>query len=250
MSRHPKPKPKNNFNIIHFTRSALARYTRYVVSAGARIAHFHELYRQQMYPGRDDEGLRVARELERAESSGSSALALGGLRLHALPPAVAQAAALTAPGGLATRLRRLDLSSNCISELPPSIGLLTNLRELWLQNNPLGAIPADIASCAKLETLDIRRTRVDDIPPVISTMKCLTTLDWSGTPFAERARGSFRVEVHDLAGLRATLKLVFERQNLDAQLSEYLLSQHYAQETDDPHNVETIINFAKVVHLI
>jgi hypothetical protein len=77
-------------------------------------------------------------------------------------------------------------------------------------------------------------------------MKCLVTLDWGGTPFADRARELFRVELHDLAGLRATLRLVFERQRLDAELTEFLLSQHFAQETDDPRNIETILSFAKV----
>jgi hypothetical protein len=77
-------------------------------------------------------------------------------------------------------------------------------------------------------------------------MKCLVTLDWGGTPFADRAREHFRVELHDLASLRATLRLVFDRQKLDADLSEFLLSQHFAQETDDPRNIETILSFAKV----
>jgi hypothetical protein len=143
------------------------------------------------------------------------------------------------------QLRRIDLGHNNITELPPAIYLLTDLRELWLQFNPIEEIPRDIEMCTRLEVLDLKGTRIKTLPPSVSTLRKLHELDWCETPFAEVAKQKFKVSVHDLKGLKRTLSLIYARDNLEAQLIEYLLEHHFARETDDPENIPVIIGFAK-----
>lgn len=179
----------------------------------------------------------IREELEKAESS--FLVHLSYRRLSAVPDLIFSSPCVS-------RIKRLDLGHNNISVLPPSISLLIDLRELWLQHNPIKDIPRDIECCTRLEVIDLKGTEISSLPPAISTLKKLHELEWAETPFADVARQKFKVSVHDLKGLTRTLSLIFDRENLETQLIEYLLEHHFARETDDPKNVPIIKAFAKV----
>ena len=58
--------------------------------------------------------------------------------------------------GKLASLEFLELSCNCISELPDSLGRLPRLRELYLQENMIAKLPPDIGKIICLQTLNIR----------------------------------------------------------------------------------------------
>jgi Leucine-rich repeat (LRR) protein len=187
-----------------------------------------------------DVNLAIREELDKLESS--PVLHLSYKRLYIFP-------ALIFSSPSVAKIKRLDLSHNNISVLPPSINLLMDLRELWLHFNPIKEIPSEIEGCTRLEVMDLRGTKVKELPPVVSTLKRLHELDWSETPFAEIAKERFNIDTHNLSGLRSTLSVILVRQNLEQQLEQFLLENHFARETDNKDNIPIILSFAKVLFL-
>ena len=122
-----------------------------------------------------------------------------------------------------------------------------DLRELWIQYNPIAEIPREIEGCTRLEVIDIRRTKVKEVPAALSTLKKLHEFEWSETPFSSFAKERFNLVENDLKGLRNTLKVIFDRENLDSQLLQFLLENHFARETDTRSNIPVIESFAKVL---
>lgn len=184
------------------------------------------------------EQLAIRRELDKAESSRN--VHLSYKRLSIFPDLIFSSPCVS-------KIRRLDLGHNNISILPSSIYLLSDLRELWLQHNPIEEVPKDIEMCTRLEVMDLKGTRLKNLPPAISTLSKLHELDWCDTPFADTARKKFKVSVHDLKGLKRTMTLIFNRNNLEEKLIEYLLEHHFARETDEPENIPIIKAFAKTL---
>lgn len=184
------------------------------------------------------QSLAIREELERAEKSRN--VHLSYKRLSFFPDLIFASLSVRS-------IRRLDLGHNNISEIPSAIYMLADLRELWLQYNPIVDIPKDIEACTRLEVLDLKGTKIKSLPPSISTLSKLHELDWVDTPFADAARQKYKVSVHDLKGLKRTLTLIFNRNNLEDKLIEYLLEHHYARETDSPANVAIIKSFAQTL---
>lgn len=146
----------------------------------------------------------------------------------------------------AANLRRLDLSFNDISSLPPEISALSNLRELWLQSNPLTHLPTELYRIKPLEVIDIRNTRVADIPPEYSKLDSLFELDYRGTPAAERYLLEHGVETSNIFQLKATLHALSMRKELEESLFETLHDEHYIMDTDKPNIGERIMDLVKV----
>ena len=188
-----------------------------------------------------DVNLAIREELDKLDSS--TTIHLSYKRLTIFPGLILTSQSVS-------KIKRLDLSHNNISILPPAIDLLMDLRELWLHFNPIKKIPKEIEGCTRLEVMDLRGTKIKEIPPAVSTLKRLHELDWSDTPFAEIAKERFNIETHNLTGLRSTLSNILVRQNLEQQLEQFLLENHFARETDNKDNIPIILSFAKVRSLI
>jgi hypothetical protein len=146
-------------------------------------------------------------------------------------------------------LRRLDLSSNCISVIPREIGEFTELRELWLQNNPITTVPKELENCTKLEIVDLKYTQVADLPSELCNLKKLYELDFSETPFAQLALTQYEIKTSGSTGL-ASLKKIFhdryERQCLKATTVEKLMGELYVKESDDPNTLTIVANMVEV----
>jgi len=89
---------------------------------------------------------------------------------------------------LVITLRRLILSSNNLSSLPPTIGSLVNLEYLDLSNNPLivknghddySCFPREFQYLRKLQTLILSECTLKHIPIVVWRIVSLQTLDLS-----------------------------------------------------------------------
>ncbi len=76
-------------------------------------------------------------------------------------------------------IKRLDLSSHAISQLPDNFGLLTELVSLNLSGNLLQTLPKSMATMKHLSTLDLRRNHFTKFPSVLATLP-LRSLNMSG----------------------------------------------------------------------
>ncbi|VDM42227.1 unnamed protein product, partial [Toxocara canis] len=76
-----------------------------------------------------------------------------------------------------TQLKILDLSSNPITRLPPTITLLTSMTHLGLNDISLTQMPVDIGRLKNLRSLEVRENLLRTIPPSISQLTQLQRLD-------------------------------------------------------------------------
>ena len=146
------------------------------------------------------------------------------------------------------KLKRLDLSHNNISELPPSISVLTGLKELWLQHNPIKQFPLGVQFIPKLELIDISHTFIEELPTELANLTNLYEVDWRCTPLAEMLskRG---VETNNVLQLRKFLVSWNTRKQLEIQLHEYLEGEHYIQDADKK-GISTLIQILVQVQTI
>jgi Leucine-rich repeat (LRR) protein len=144
------------------------------------------------------------------------------------------------------QIRRLDISSNCISALPATISVLSNIRELWLQNNPIMEIPSEIRLLQKLEVLDIRSTKISEIPTEIADIQSLYEIDWRYTPFDERIKREKSISTNDIVGLRNVLKSLNIRKLLETALIDYLLGEHFLMDADNIQVKTVVYNLVEV----
>jgi hypothetical protein len=177
---------------------------------------FHELYEP-----RDDikEDIKIAEE--------TYELMISHRCLYVIPPIVF--------GGNESlvNLRRLDISFNNISVIPTDIIHLVSLRELWLQHNPIECLPDGIDKLENLEVMDVRQTSIKRFPPELSNLVNMYEFDWRDTP-ASAYYAKQKVEVNDLNKLKACLKNVFIRKELENSFFDYLFATHFIREADDP----------------
>lgn len=143
-------------------------------------------------------------------------------------------------------IRRLDLSFNDISQLPKSLCALSSLRELWLQSNPITELPTDLSQIRTLEVIDVRNTKLCLIPPEFSKLENLFELDCRGTPAADFYAEEHGVSLGDIFQLKAALRTLSTRKELDEQLFEGLYGEHYIMDAEKPHIAERIMDLVNV----
>lgn len=146
-------------------------------------------------------------------------------------------------------LRRLDLSSNNISEIPAAIGGFVELRELWLQSNPIITLPKEIENLTKIEVIDLKYTKVMELPSEMCNLKKLYDLDFTETPFAARALQRYEVAACDHGGLQALKRVLreeYQRQCLAADTLELLMGELYLKEADNPQAVPIVKSMLQV----
>ena len=113
-------------------------------------------------------------------------------RLQTLPAAIGQLSKLTrldlrenslsdlpAEIGQLSKLTRLDFSQNSLSVLPAEIGQLSQLTRLDLSQNSLSALPAEIGQLSKLTRLDLRQNSPSALPPEIGPLPDVAVLSLS-----------------------------------------------------------------------
>ena len=77
-------------------------------------------------------------------------------------------------------VKKLDLSHNRLSSLPPEIGQLTNLTRLHWSFNNLSSLPSEIGHLANLTSLNLSGNSLSSLPPEIGQLTKLTSLNLSG----------------------------------------------------------------------
>lgn len=107
--------------------------------------------------------------LETAEKTG--ALAFPDKKLEEFPPSLNK---------VSGKLRNLDLSSNKIPSIPPSIGHFKMLKNLKLTDNRITELPDSVGDLVKLECLFIGGNSLRNLPPSMRKLKSLRELDVSG----------------------------------------------------------------------
>ena len=145
------------------------------------------------------------------------------------------------------KLKRLDLSHNCISEIPSSISMLVGLKELWLQHNPLAKFPEGVTLLANLELIDIAHTLVAELPTELANLQNLYEMDWRHTPLS-KSLTKCGVETNDILALKKHLIALNTRKQLELQLFEYLEGEHYIQDADKK-GIATLIQMLVQVSL-
>ncbi|KAI9279583.1 hypothetical protein BY458DRAFT_502237 [Sporodiniella umbellata] len=78
--------------------------------------------------------------------------------------------------GLLTRIRRLDLSNNHLSELPEAIGYLDRLEYLNLSHNKLACLPDTICHLVKLKEIDVSFNLLTCMTPYVGHLVRLQAL--------------------------------------------------------------------------
>ena len=79
-------------------------------------------------------------------------------------------------GQLLDQIKELDLSSCCLTVLPPEIGNLTQLRTLDLNSNKLATLPSEIGNLTQLKMLDLNSNQLATLPPEIGNLTQLQLL--------------------------------------------------------------------------
>ncbi|XP_063804002.1 leucine-rich repeat-containing protein 57 [Pseudophryne corroboree] len=81
---------------------------------------------------------------------------------------------------LSANLRTIDLSSNKIEVLPPTMGKFCMLKSLTLNHNRLTRLPDEFCKLKKLETLLLSGNQITRLPADFGQLSALKTLNLSG----------------------------------------------------------------------
>ena len=150
----------------------------------------------------------VLRHIEWAVRTKLTRLNLSGNQLSELPAEIGQL----------TQLQTLTLNDNRLIELPAEIGQLTNLREIHLDNNRLRELPTDIGQLTNLLWLDLSGNQLSELPAEIGQLTNLLWLDLSGNQLSELPAeiGQLPTELADLNISRRTLYALVIMANYNA----------------------------------
>ncbi|XP_078070524.1 leucine-rich repeat-containing protein 2 [Mustelus asterias] len=78
----------------------------------------------------------------------------------------------------------MDLSRNCIKELPAEIGKMTKLKELNVSYNKLTSVPLELGCCENLEKLNLSSNlELTELPFELRDLQKLSCLDLSSNQF-------------------------------------------------------------------
>ena len=70
-----------------------------------------------------------------------------------------------------TKLEKLDLDGNKLTELPAEISDFRELKELWVRNIQLVDLPTSIQKLSKLEELDLNGNKLTNLPAEIGDLR-------------------------------------------------------------------------------
>ena len=84
-----------------------------------------------------------------------------------------------------SNLERLDLSNNCLKELPTSFNLLTKLKHLKIDHNELQSLPKVLAGIRSLKSLSILHNKIEEISEELGNLINLEILDLSSNNLSE-----------------------------------------------------------------
>lgn len=80
------------------------------------------------------------------------------------------------------KVRKLNLSFNCLTTLPEDFIKLINIRELDLSKNKLKALPKNFGQLVNLRNLDLLGNELTSLPSTFSELKSLQWLDLKDNP--------------------------------------------------------------------
>ena len=95
-----------------------------------------------------------------------------------------------------TNLRKLDLSSNRLSDISPEICKLLNLEELNLSDNGFVKFPNSLHCLKNLKTIDLSSTQINTLPDEDLVFKNVDYLDLFGTPLAKNPTLSKKLKLY------------------------------------------------------
>lgn len=105
--------------------------------------------------------------IERAKIIGVKKLDLSGNQLTVLPPEI----------GLLRNLQKLNLRDNKLTTLPPEIGQLISLIRLDLSGNQLATLPPELCQLRNLQELNLRDNKLTALPPEVGQLRNLQELN-------------------------------------------------------------------------
>ena len=79
---------------------------------------------------------------------------------------------------LIMNLTILDVSGNCLLNLPPEVFEMVNLQTLNIAKNDFVVLSERVSKLSKLQCLDIYDTNINELPYALATMPCLQSLTW------------------------------------------------------------------------
>jgi hypothetical protein len=206
------------------------------------------------YPVPNHAGRPVQRSLEKKErideelslSELSHYLMLAHTSLFAIPTSI-----FVRQDDYLTKLRRLDISHNCVHSIPKEIILCTNLRELWMSYNPIKEFTFEIVKLPRLEVLDIKHTKIHTLPSEVIDLSNLIELDWRETPLEKTLQEDFDVPVNDLLTLQTVFRNINIRHKTREALFAYLFGEHYVQDAYKDYaatSIDTLVDVSTQVH--
>lgn len=97
----------------------------------------------------------------------------------------------------------LDLSLNCLINIPPEIGLLSCVQELNLSYNKIETLVIELGKCLQLQKLELHNNSIQgELPESIGLLLSLRELNFSNNPITSIPRSILALkEVSDFLSL-------------------------------------------------